>query len=46
MVAPTVSKIRSANLARLQLTPQETTYLLAAASIANLVLGVFVGILL
>lgn len=46
MVAPTISKIRSANLARLQLTPQETTYLLAAVSIANLVLGVFVGALL
>ena len=46
MAAPTVQKIRTANLPNLQLTPKETTYLLAAVAMANLILGLFLGVLL
>jgi len=46
MVAPTIEKIRSANLPNLQLTPKETTYLLAIVAIANLVLGLLLGVFL
>ena len=46
MAATTVVKIRTANLPHLQLTPRETTYLLAAVAMGNLILGVVLGILL
>jgi len=45
MVAPTVEKIRTANLPSLQLTPKETTYLLAVVAILNLVLGLVLGVI-
>jgi hypothetical protein len=46
MAAPTVEKIRTANLRSLQLTPKETTYLLAAVAMGNLILGLVLGIFL
>ena len=46
MAAPTVEKIRTANLPSLQLTPKETTYLLAAVAMANLILGIVLGVIL
>ena len=39
-------KIRTANLPSLQLTPKETTFLLAAVAMGNLILGLVLGILL
>jgi hypothetical protein len=46
MAAATVDKIRTANLPSLQLTPKETTYLLAVVAMANLVLGLVLGVVL
>jgi len=46
MAAPTVVKIRTANLPHLQLTPKETTYLLAVVAMGNLILGLILGVLL
>jgi len=46
MATPTIVKIRTANLPRLQLTPKETTFQLVAVAMGNLILGLVLGVLL
>lgn len=46
MVAPTVEKIRTANLLHFQLTPKETAYLMAFVGLANFVFGILIGFML
>ncbi len=44
MVAPTVVKIRTGNLARFRLSPKQATYLLSVVGMTNLVIGLVIGI--